>query len=337
MPARALALMSRTGSVLVTLLGLAALTFMIGRLLPLDPVLAVLGDNATPEAYQRMYVQLGLDQPLIVQFGHYLLDLARLDFGNSLLSGRPVAEEIARVFPATLELATVAMILGTGIGVPLGVVAAVNRNGWIDHLARILSLVGYSAPNFWLGLMGLVLFYATLGWVGGPGRVDFIYEFDLQPVTGFYLIDAALSGNLALLGNVFGHIILPASILALSALAYVSRMTRSFMIEQLEQEYVVTARAKGLGLWRIVWLHVFRNIAVQVITVVALSYAFLLEGAVLTETVFAWPGFGRYMTNALLSGDMNSVVGCTLLIGVIFVALNLVCDLLYRILDPRTR
>ncbi|QUS36928.1 ABC transporter permease [Falsirhodobacter algicola] len=329
--------MSRTGSVLVTLLGLAALTFMIGRLLPLDPVLAVLGDNATPEAYQRMYVQLGLDQPLIVQFGHYLLDLARLDFGNSLLSGRPVAEEIARVFPATLELATVAMILGTGIGVPLGVVAAVNRNGWIDHLARILSLVGYSAPNFWLGLMGLVLFYATLGWVGGPGRVDFIYEFDLQPVTGFYLIDAALSGNLALLGNVFGHIILPASILALSALAYVSRMTRSFMIEQLEQEYVVTARAKGLGLWRIVWLHVFRNIAVQVITVVALSYAFLLEGAVLTETVFAWPGFGRYMTNALLSGDMNSVVGCTLLIGVIFVALNLVCDLLYRILDPRTR
>ena len=332
-----MAILSRTVSVVVTLLGLAALTFMIGRLLPLDPVLAVLGDNATPEAYDRMVVQMGLDQPLAVQFGHYLWDLVRLDFGNSLLSGRPVAEEIARVFPATLELATVAMILGTGIGVPLGVVAAVYRNRWIDHLARILSLVGYSAPNFWLGLMGLVLFYATLGWVGGPGRIDFIHEFDLQPVTGFHLIDALLAGNLALFGNVFGHIILPASILALSSLAYISRMTRSFMIEQLEQEYVVTARAKGLGLWRIVWLHVFRNIAVQVITVVALSYAFLLEGAVLTETVFAWPGFGRYMTNALLSGDMNSVVGCTLLIGVIFVALNLICDLLYRILDPRTR
>lgn len=336
-PSKALAVLSRAGSVLVTLLGLAALTFMIGRLLPLDPVLAVLGDNATPEAYDRMVVQMGLDQPLVVQFGNYLWDLARLDFGNSLLSGRPVGEEIARVFPATLELATVAMVLGTGIGVPLGVMAAVYRNTWIDHGARILSLVGYSAPNFWLGLMGLVLFYATLGWVGGPGRIDFIYEFDLQPVTGFYLIDALLSGNLALFGNVFGHIILPASILALSSLAYISRMTRSFMIEQLEQEYVVTARAKGLGLWRIVWLHVFRNIAVQVITVIALSYAFLLEGAVLTETVFAWPGFGRYMTNALLSGDMNSVVGCTLLIGVIFVALNLICDLLYRILDPRTR
>lgn len=337
LPPGVAAVLARAGSVLVTLLGLAGLTFMIGRLLPLDPVLAVLGDNATPEAYKAMTIQLGLDKPLIVQFGHYLLDLARLDFGNSLLSGRPVIDEIARVFPATIELATVAMLLGTGIGVPLGVVAAVHRNSWIDHLARIVSLIGYSAPNFWLGLMGLVLFYATLGWVGGPGRIDFLYEFDLQPVTGFFLIDALLSGKMAVFGNVFSHIILPASILALSSLAYISRMTRSFMIEQLEQEYVVTARAKGLGLWRIVWLHVFRNVAVQVITVVALSYAFLLEGAVLTETVFAWPGFGRYMTNALLSADMNSVVGCTLLIGVIFVALNLLCDILYRILDPRTR
>lgn len=336
-PSRPLAILSRVGSVIVTLLGLAALTFLIGRLLPLDPVLAVLGDNATPEAYRRMYVQMGLDQPLMVQFGNYLWDLVRLDFGNSLLSGRPVADEIVRVFPATLELATVAMVIGTGIGVPLGVVAAVYRNTWIDHMARILSLIGYSAPNFWLGLMGLVLFYATLGWVGGPGRIDFIHEFDLNPVTGFYLLDALLDGNFAVFRNVFGHIILPASILGLTSLAYISRMTRSFMIEQLEQEYVITARAKGLGLWRIVWLHVFRNIAVQVITVIALSYAFLLEGAVLTETVFAWPGFGRYLTNSLLAGDMNSVVGCTLLIGVIFVMLNLICDLLYRILDPRTR
>ncbi|RMC30460.1 ABC transporter permease [Paracoccus alkanivorans] len=324
-------------SVCVTLVGLAALTFLIGRMLPIDPVLAVLGDNATQSAYDAMYVKMGLDRPLIVQFGQYLWNILHFDFGNSLLSGRPVSEEIIRVFPATMELATLAMLIGTGIGVPLGVIAAVYRNSAIDHVARIVSLLGYSAPNFWLGLMGLVLFYATLGWVGGPGRIDLIYEFDLQPVTGFYLIDALMAGNWELFGNVFSHLILPASILALSALAYVSRMTRSFMIEQLEQEYVIAARAKGVGRWRIVWTHVFRNVAVQVITVVALSYAFLLEGAVLTETVFAWPGFGRYMTNSLLAGDMNSVTGCTLVIGVIFVGLNLVSDLLYRVIDPRTR
>ncbi|MFD1910982.1 ABC transporter permease [Halodurantibacterium flavum] len=333
----AFAVLRRLGSVLITLIGLAALTFMIGRLLPIDPVLAVLGDNVTAQAYQAMYVQLGLDRPLIVQFGSYLWDVMHLDFGRSLISGRPVIEEIGRTFPATLELATLAMLIGTGIGVPLGVLAAVYRNSVIDHVARVTSLIGYSAPNFWLGLMGLVLFYAMLGWVNGPGRIGFIHEFDLRPVTGFHLVDAALAGNWPLFRNVFGHIILPALILALSSLAYISRMTRSFMIEQLEQEYVVTARAKGLGMWRIVWLHAFRNVAVQVITVVALSYAFLLEGAVLTETVFAWPGFGRYMTNSLLAGDMNSVVGCTLLIGVIFVVLNLICDLLYRVLDPRTR
>lgn len=334
---KAAAILGRLGSMVVTLVGLAALTFFIGRLLPLDPILAVLGDNATKEAYDRMYVQMGLDQPLIVQFGHYLWNILHFDFGNALLSGRPVSEEIARTFPATIELATVAMFIGTFLGVPLGVAAAVYRNSWIDHVARVMSLVTYSAPNFWLGLMGLVLFYSTLGWVGGPGRIDMVYEFDLEPITGFFLVDALLSGNMEVFRNVFSHIILPASILGLGSMAYISRMTRSFMIEQLEQEYVITARTKGLSKWRMIWVHVFRNIAIQVITVVALSYAFLLEGAVLTETVFAWPGFGRYLTNSLLAGDMNSVVGCTLLIGVIFVTLNLICDLLYWALDPRTR
>jgi peptide/nickel transport system permease protein len=202
---------------------------------------------------------------------------------------------------------------------------------------RFVGLLGYSTPHFWLGLMGLALFYATLGWVGGPGRIDVMYELDLEPRTGFYLVDAALTGDLALFRDVFSHIVLPASILGFTALTYISRMTRSFMIEQLSQEYVVTARVKGLSWARTVWVHAFRNVAVQVVTVVALSYAFLLEGAVLTETVFAWPGFGRYLTNALLAGDMNAVVGCTVLIGVIFILLNMVCDLLYRVFDPRTR
>lgn len=324
-------------SVAVTLFGLVALTFFIGRMLPLDPVAAILGDNATQAAYDAVYRQLGLDQPIWIQFLRYLRDIVSLDLGTALTTGKPVVEDIARVFPATLELATVAIIIGTGLGIPFGVLAAMYRDSAVDHIVRVVGLLGYSAPTFWLGLMGLVLFYATLGWVGGPGRIDFMYEFDIEPMTGFLLLDTALQGQWEVFGNVFGHVILPASILGFSALAYISRMTRSFMIEQLGQEYVVAARVKGLSWARTVWIHAFRNIAVQVVTVVALSYAFLLEGAVLTETVFAWPGFGRYLTNTLLAGDMNAVVGCTLLIGVIFVTLNLVCDLLYRIFDPRTR
>ena len=324
-------------SVAVTLLGLAVLTFFIGRLLPLDPVTAILGDNATQAAYDAMYRQLGLDQPVWVQFLRYLRDIAHLDLGTALTTGKPVVEDIRRVFPATLELASVAIVIGTGLGIPMGVLAAMYRDSVVDHLVRVVGLLGYSAPTFWLGLMGLVLFYATLGWVGGPGRIDFLYELDVEPMTGFLLVDTALQGQWEAFGNVFSHVILPASILGFGALAYISRMTRSFMIEQLGQEYVVAARIKGLSWARTVWVHAFRNIAVQVVTVVALSYAFLLEGAVLTETVFAWPGFGRYLTNTLLAGDMNAVVGCTLLIGVIFVTLNLVCDLLYRIFDPRTR
>ncbi|WP_426447738.1 ABC transporter permease [Siccibacter colletis] len=324
-------------SIACTLLGLAALTFFIGRLLPIDPVVAVIGDNASQQAYEKMYQQLGLDRPLWQQFIDYVWHLLHLDFGTALTTSQPVLDDIARVFPATLELATVAAIIGVGLGIPAGVFAAMYRNTWFDHLIRFVGLLSYSTPHFWLGLMGLMLFYATLGWTGGPGRIDFIYEFDLQPVTGFWLIDSALSGNWAVFKNVFGHIILPASILGLSALAYISRMTRSFMIEQLSQEYIITARVKGLSWARCVWVHALRNIAVPVLTVVALSWAWLLEGAVLTETVFAWPGFGRYLTNALLAGDMNAVVGCTLLIGAIFVALNLLCDLLYRLFDPRTR
>ncbi|MEA5101265.1 ABC transporter permease [Pantoea sp. S18] len=320
-----------------TLLGLAALTFYIGRLLPIDPVVAIIGDNASQEAYDKMFQQLGLDQPLWQQFVAYVWQLLHLDFGIALTTSHPVAQDIARVFPATLELATVAAIIGVGLGVPAGVLSAMYRNTWFDHLMRFVGLLSYSTPHFWLGLMGLLLFYATLGWIGGPGRIDFIYEFDLHPVTGFWLIDSALSGKWEVFRNVLGHIILPASILGLSALAYISRMVRSFMLEQLSQEYIITARVKGLSWARCVWIHALRNIAVPTLTVVALSWAWLLEGAVLTETVFAWPGFGRYLTNALLAGDMNAVVGCTLLIGAIFVALNLLCDLLYRLFDPRTR
>lgn len=324
-------------SVAVTLLGLVMLTFFIGRMLPLDPVIKIVGENATQEAYDQVYRQLGLDKPLTVQFLNYLGNALTFDLGNALTSGRPVTEDLVRVFPATVELATVAMIIGTAIGVPLGVISAMYANSWLDHIVRTVCLVGYSAPNFWLGLMGLMIFYAALGWVEGPGRIGFVHEYGFEQTTGFLLIDTLLAGNMDAFRNAVSHIILPASILAFGAMTYISRMTRSFMSAQLSQEYVITARVKGLSWRRTVWAHAFRNIAVQVLTVVALSYAFLLEGAVLTETVFAWPGFGRYLTTALLAGDMNAVVGCTLIVGLIFVTLNLICDVLYRVLDPRTR
>lgn len=323
-------------SIAVTLFGLMALTFFIGRMLPLDPVAAILGDNATQEAYEAMRAQLGLDQPIWWQFLRYVGDILRLDLGTALTTGKPVLTDIARVFPATIELATMGIIIGTGLGIPLGVMAAAYRDTPVDYFVRVFGLLGYSTPNFWLGLMGLVLFYATLGWVGGPGRIDTAFQWDVEPVTDLLLVDTAMAGQWEIFRDVLGHIILPASILGFGALAYISRMTRSFMLEQLAQEYVVAARVKGLSWMRTVWLHAFRNVAVQVVTVVALAYAFLLEGAVLTETVFAWPGFGRYLTNALLAGDMNAVVGCTLLIGIIFVGLNLLTDLLYRLFDPRT-
>ena len=324
-------------SVAATVFGLLALTFMIGRLLPLDPVFAILGDDASQESYDRMYERLGLDQPLHVQFATYVGDALTFDFGRSLTSGRPVIEDIARVFPATVELATLALLIGVLIGVPLGVLAAARKGTWVDQVVRVFSLIGYSAPNFWLGLMGLVLFYATLGWVGGPGRLDFVYQYDLEPWSGLHLVDSARMGRWDIFADAFRHIVLPASILGYGAMAYVARMTRSFMLEQLNQEYVMAARAKGAGAARVVWRHAFPNIAVQLVTVIALTYAFLLEGAVLTETVFAWPGFGRYLTTALLRADMNAVLGCTLLIGLSFIALNLLSDLFYRSFDPRTR
>jgi peptide/nickel transport system permease protein len=246
-------------------------------------------------------------------------------------------QDIRRTFPATFELATLGIIIGAGIGVPLGVWAAVRRGGIVDQVVRIMGLIGYSIPIFWLGLMALVVFYARLGWVSGPGRIDVVYEYTLAPVTGLLLLDSARAGEWQAFGNVLSHLILPASLLGYFSLAYISRMTRSFMLNELGQEYIVAARAKGLSETRIIWRHALRNAMVPLVTVIALSYAGLLEGSVLTETVFAWPGLGLYLTNSLQNADMNAVLGATIIVGSIFVGLNLLSDLLYQMLDPRTR
>ena len=329
--------LKQAGSVAVTLLGLLAITFFMGRLLPIDPVIAIVGEQADKATYDMVHHRLGLDKPLVTQFLLFIRDMATGEFGEALFTGNKVAVDLGRVFPATIELATFAIMIGVGVGVPLGVFAAVYRGSPVDQIARFVGLLGYSSPTFWLGLMGLIVFYAALGWVGGPGRLDVSFLDMVERRTGLLLVDAALAGEWEVFGNAFSHIVLPGSILGYASLAYISRMTRSFMLEQLAQEYIIAARVKGLSRWRVVRRHAFRNIRVQLITVIALAYAFLLEGAVLTETVFAWPGFGRYLTSGLLAGDMNAVLACVLIIGVIFVSLNMLADILYRIMDPRTR
>ena len=247
------------------------------------------------------------------------------------------ATDIARVFPATLELATLGTLIGVIIGVPMGVIAAVRQGSWIDQIARFVGLIGYSMPIFWLGLVGLLVFYGILGWVAGPGRLSIFYQGMVEPITGMLLVDSLIRGEWAVFRDAFSHIILPASLLGYFSLAYISRMTRSFMLEQLSAEYVTTARVKGLSEWQVIWGHAFRNIRIQLVTVIALAYANLLEGSVLTEIIFAWPGLGSYITTSLLANDMNSVLGGTIVIGTIFVAINIFSDLLYRIFDPRSK
>ncbi|MBA8879681.1 ABC transporter permease [Phyllobacterium myrsinacearum] len=324
-------------SVLTTLFLLVLLTFIIGRLMPIDPVIAVVGPDADQATYLKVKQELGLNLPVLQQFWIFLKNLLHGNFGTTLLTGRPVMEDIARVLPATVELATVTIILGAGIGIPLGVYAAVNRGRFADHAVRLIALLGHSTPIFWIGMVGLMLFYAKLGWVGGSGRLDLFYEDIVPNVTGFLLIDALLAGDMEVFWSAVTHIVLPASVLAYASIAYISRITRSFMLEQLSQEYVITARAKGVSRRGVIWLHAFKNIRVQLVTVVALSYGGMLEGAVLIETVFGWPGFGQYLTNALVIGDMNVVVACTLIIGCVFIALNVISDLLYKFFDPRIK
>jgi len=320
-----------------TYLGLLAVTFFIGRVIPIDPVLAVLGDRAPSNVVERVRREMGLDLPLIQQFYIYLKSALSGDFGTSVLTTNPVMTDIRRVFPATIELATLGTIIGSIMGIPLGVLAAVKRGSLIDQIVRIIGLVGYSVPIFWLGLLGLVLFYAQLQWVAYPGRIDIVFEYTFSPITGFYLLDAAWQGQWDVFWDLLRHIILPASLLGYFSLAYISRMTRSFMLNELSQEYIVAARAKGLSETRIIWGHALRNAAVPMVTVIALSYAGLLEGSVLTETVFSWPGIGLYITNSLQNADMNAVLGGTIVIGSVFIGINLLSDLLYRMLDPRTK
>ncbi len=324
-------------SVATTLLGLLLVTFVISRLLPADPVLAIVGDHASETTIAAARAKLGLDKPIPIQFAIYLADILRGDLGQSVRTGKPIIEELAHVFPATLELATLGTLIGIVLGVPLGVWAAVRKDRAIDHLIRFFGLIGYSMPIFWLGLMGLLVFYAKLDLLPGPGRLDFGYEEMVTPVTGLMTVDTLIAGDYDLFFNALMHLILPASLLGYYSLAYISRMTRSLMLGQLHQEYILTARVKGVSETRIVWKHAMGNILVPLITVIALSYGGLLEGSVLTETVFTWRGLGLYITDSIFGQDMPAVMGGTIVVGAIFIVINMLTDVTYRLLDPRAK
>ena len=337
MKARLRALAATAASIPITLLGLAVVTFFIGRVVPIDPVLAVVGDRAPADVVARARIELGLDQPLYAQFWRYLTDILTGQLGRSVMTSNSVWEDIARFFPATFELATLAILIAAVLGIGLGVLAATRQGSWVDQAVRVFCLAGHSLPVFVLGLVSLLVFYAWLGWLPGPGRQGIVFQDMVEPVTGILTLDAALANDWPAFWDAVLHLIQPAGILAFFSLAYIARMTRAFMLAELRSEYVTTARAKGLSNSRIIWRHAFRNTLVPLVTVIFLTYAGLLEGAVLTETIFAWPGLGQYLTVSLLNADMNAVLGATLVVGLIYVVLNLLADLLYRLMDPRTR
>ncbi|WP_036666180.1 ABC transporter permease [Paludibacterium yongneupense] len=320
----------------LTLSGLLLFTFLLSRLSPIDSALQWVGDHASASSYAQARLALGLDRPLPLQFAHYLGQLLHGDLGMSRSTSQPVLDDLKRVFPATLELATVAIVVGSAFGLSLALLSARYPGGAIDTLARVFALFAYSLPVFWLGLLALLLFYARLHWAGGPGRLDDVYLYTLPQGSGFLLYDAWRSGDRTLLANVLSHLCLPALVLALHACANIARLMRAGLLAEMRKDYILASRARGAGPWRVLLAHALPNAGALLLTVLALSYAGLLEGAVLTETVFAWPGVGRYLTTALFAADTAAILGATLLIGLCFILLNALADVLIHFFDPRS-
>ncbi|WP_438941003.1 ABC transporter permease [Dryocola boscaweniae] len=321
----------------LTLVGLLLITFALSALSPVDRVLQIVGDHASQATYDQVRHQLGLDRPLPVQFWHYLTNLAHGDLGTASATGQPVLQDLLSTFPATLELATLALIIGSVLGVIFGVLCARFAGSPWDLAVRTFTLLGNSVPIFWLGLLMLALFYARLQWSAGPGRLDDIYQYSVEAKTGFVLIDTWLSGDRDAFFNAINHLVLPVLLLAYYSLAGITRLTRIACLSEMNKEYITLARAKGAGDMTILVRHVLPNIRGTLFTVIALAYTSMLEGAVLTETVFSWPGIGRYLTTALFAGDTTAIMGGTLVIGMSFVIINNLTDVLVRVTDPRVR
>lgn len=320
------------------LIGITLVAFIISNFVPSDPMNAALGQKALddPVIVAAFREKWGLDEPLHVQYLTYLKNLLQGDMGMSIVRRRPVAEDLARYLPATLELATTAILLAVAVGVPFGIISAVRRNSWVDQVTRGLSLVGVSAPIFWLALVALFIFYARLQWLPGPGRLDPGVDPPTH-VTGLYTVDALLMGDGELFVNALSHLILPAFVLACFSMGLITRMTRSAMLETLNENYVRAARAKGLSERTLVLRHALRNALIPTITVLGLSYANLLSGTVLTETIFSWPGIGQYAYQSSITLDFPAIMGVSILIAFIFIVVNLAVDMAYLLLDPRLR
>ena len=327
-------LRKRLLGLLLVVFGVSLITFAISHLIPGDPARLIAGDRASDELVAGIRHQLGLDLPLYQQYGRYLLDLVQGDLGTSIRTNRPVLEDLQAFFPATLELAVVALFLAIVVGVPLGVLSAVYHNRAIDQIARTLAVTGISTPAFWLGLGAIVLFYGHLGWLPGGGRLS---EGLAPPttITGFYLIDALLAGNFSLFMDALKHLILPAATLGFVTLGVIARQIRSAMLDQLGEDYIRTARAYGLSRWTVILRHALPNALIPSVTVLGLTLGDLLYGAVLTETVFAWPGMGAYVVKSIQSLDFPAVMGFAILVSFFCVLLNMAIDLLYRVIDPR--
>lgn len=319
-------------------IGVTLIAFAISHAVPADPITANLGQKAMsdPAIVAAFEAEWGLDKPVAQQYGIYLINLLQGDMGRSIKSRRAVVDDLRAFLPATIELATAAIFFGVLIGVSLGLFSAVWRNSWLDHVARIVSLLGVSIPVFWLALLALFIFYARLDWAAGPGRLD-VGMTPPPHVTGLFTVDALLAGDWPVFRNALAHLVLPAVVLGSYTTGLITRVTRSAMLEVLGEDYIRTAKAKGLRTRVTVMRHAFRNALIPVITVIGFSYGNLLAGTVLTESIFAWPGIGQYAYRASASLDFPAIMGVSLVIAFIFIIVNLVVDVLYFLLDPRLR
>ncbi len=319
-----------------TFIGITLVAFLFIRLLPGDPVILMAGERGvSPERHAELMAQFGFDQPLWKQYADYVGGLLHGNFGYSFSTKKPVLSEFMARFPATLELAFCAIVLATVLGVAAGILAAVRRGSWIDQLTMGTALVGYSMPIFWWALLLIILFSTKLGWTPVSGRISLTQFF--PPVTGFMLIDSLLAGKPAAFWSAVHHLILPTIVLATIPLAVIARQTRSAMLEVLGEIYIMTAKSKGLAPRRVIWLHALRNALIPVVTTIGLQVSVLMGGAILTETIFSWPGIGKWMIDSISRRDYQVVQGGLLLIAAVVMIVNLTVDLLYGLINPRVR
>ena len=321
----------------LSLFGVSLLVFFMVHLIPGDAALAILGERATEEALTELRRQMGLDQPLYKQYGVFLWDLVHFDLGRSFKTNQPVIDEILRKFPATVELTFAAMIFSIFFGIAAGIIAAVNRGKFWDYTTMFGSLAGISMPIFWLGLMLILLLAYTFPIFPSSQRLDAVLDLDIQHRTHFYLIDTLLAGNFAAFRDAIAHLILPAVTLGTIPLAIIARMTRSSLLEVLNQQYIVTAYAKGLPKWVVILKHALKNSIIPVLTVIGLQFGYLMGGAILTEHIFSWPGLGSWLRAAVEARDIRPVQGGVLFVAIVFMTVNLIVDLLYAYFDPRIR